>query len=124
MPVKIEVMTAEKKVHSAQPHDSPAGCEIFKKTLLKYPTIEAFSGDGGYNGTSKEFIEKVLERFIDISKKIKNEFAILPKRWIVERTFAWINNFRRASKDFEILTNTAENVVHLAMISITLRKCF
>jgi putative transposase len=61
---------------------------------------------------------------IDISKKIKDEFAILPKRWIVERTFAWINNFRKASKDFEISTSTAENVVKIAMIRVTLKKCF
>ncbi|MDD3149211.1 MAG: transposase [Candidatus Gastranaerophilales bacterium] len=56
--------------------------------------------------------------------RVKDEFAILPKRWIVERTFAWINNFRRASKDFEILTLTAENVVRIAMIWVTLKKCF
>lgn len=93
-------------------------------TLEKYPTIKAFSADEGYRGTSVDYVQDILKRFIDISKKIKDEFAVLPKRWIVERTFAWINNFRRASKDFEILTLTAENVVRLAMIRIMLKKCF
>ena len=112
------------KVHAANIHDTKAGCNIFKKTSDKYPSILAFSADAGYRGTSKDYVLDTLKLMIDISKKIKDEFAILPKRWIVERTFAWINNFRRASKDFEILTLTAENVVRIAMIRVTIKKCF
>ena len=55
-----------------------------------------------------------------ISKKIKDTFAILPKRWIVERTFAWLGNFRRLSKDFEILTERGENMIRIAMMKVTL----
>ena len=112
------------KVHAANIHDTKAGCNIFEMTLEKYPSIKAFSADAGYRGTSVDYVQDTLKVMIDISKKIKDEFAILPKRWIVERTFAWINNFRRASKDFEILTSTAENVVRIAMIRVTLKKCF
>ena len=112
------------KVHAANVHDTIAGCNIFKETSDKYPSILAFSADEGYRGTSKNYVQDTLKLMIDISKKIKDEFAILPKRWIVERIFAWINNFRRASKDFEILTLTAENVVRIAMIRVTLKKCF
>jgi len=112
------------KVHAANIHDTKSGCNIFKETSDKYPSILAFSADEGYRDTSKDYVQDTLKLMIDISKKIKDEFAILPKRWIVERTFAWINNFRRASKDFEILTLTAENVVRIAMIRVTLKKCF
>jgi len=112
------------KVHAANIHDTKAGCNIFEATLEKYPSLKAFSADAGYRGTSKDYVQDTLKLMIDISKKIKDKFAILPKRWIVERTFAWINNFRRASKDFEILTSTAENVVRIAMIRVTLKKCF
>ena len=112
------------KVHAANIHDTVAGCDVFAKTLQKYPSIKSFSGDAGYRGTSVEYVRDILGKMIDISIKIKDEFAILPKRWIVERTFAWINNFRRASKDFEILTSTAENIARLAMIWVTLKKCF
>ena len=112
------------KVHAANIHDTKAGCKIFQATLEKYPSIKAFSADAGYRGTSVNYVQDILNKMIDISKKIKDEFAILPKRWIVERTFAWINNFRRASKDFEILTSNAENIVRLAMIKVTLKKCF
>nr|VFK55082.1 MAG: Transposase DDE domain-containing protein [Candidatus Kentron sp. TUN]VFK60946.1 MAG: Transposase DDE domain-containing protein [Candidatus Kentron sp. TUN]VFK63957.1 MAG: Transposase DDE domain-containing protein [Candidatus Kentron sp. TUN]VFK65731.1 MAG: Transposase DDE domain-containing protein [Candidatus Kentron sp. TUN] len=60
---------------------------------------------------------------LHISKKIKDTFAVLPKRWIVERTFAWFGNYRRLSKDYEILTSTAENMVRIAMLSIMVTKC-
>ena len=60
---------------------------------------------------------------LHISERITDEWAILPKRWIVERTFAWLNNFRRLSKDFEILPATAENMIRIPMIKLTLAKC-
>jgi transposase len=47
----------------------------------------------------------------------------LPKRWVVERTFAWLNNFSRLSKDFEILPATTENIIRIAMIKLTFAKC-
>jgi len=112
------------KVHAANIHDTKAGCGIFEKLAEKFPSIQAFSADAGYRGTSVEYVEDTLHLRIEISKKIKDKFAVLPKRWIVERTLAWINNFRRASKDFEILTLTAENIVRIAMIRISLKKCF
>jgi putative transposase len=48
----------------------------------------------------------------------------LPKRWVVERTFSWLGNFRRLSKDFEIRPATAENRIRIAMLKMTLAKCF
>ena len=49
-------------------------------------------------------------------------FEVLPKRWIVERTFAWLNRCRRLAKDFENLTRTALNFVRLASIRLMIRK--
>jgi putative transposase len=85
--------------------------------------LEAFSGDAGYRGTAVEFVETALQLKLHISQKIKDAFAVIPKRWVVERTFAWLGNYRRLSKDFEILTRSAENMVRIAMIQITLTKC-
>jgi putative transposase len=49
-------------------------------------------------------------------------FLVLPKRWIVERTFAWLGNYRRLSKDYEYLPRTSEAMVYLAMIHLMLRR--
>lgn len=49
-------------------------------------------------------------------------FNVLAKRWIVERTLAWLNKFRRLSKDYELLMNTSEQIIYLAMIRIFLKR--
>jgi putative transposase len=49
-------------------------------------------------------------------------FHVLPKRWIVERTFGWLNRYRRLSKDYEFLTQTSETVIRVAMIHLMIRR--
>jgi putative transposase len=49
-------------------------------------------------------------------------FLLLPKRWIVERTFAWLGRYRRLSKDYEYLTQTSETVIRVAMIHLMVRR--
>ncbi|SFM24601.1 Transposase DDE domain-containing protein, partial [Nitrosomonas communis] len=70
-----------------------------------------------------DFVVNELGRVLHISEKIEGKWAVLPKRWVVERTFSWLGNFRRLSKDFEILPGTAENMIRIAMMKITLAKC-
>lgn len=111
------------QVHAANIHDTKAGCAVLSETQKKHPAIEAYSGDAGYNGTSVEHAANVMKLKLHISKKIKDTFTILRMRWIVERTFAWIGNFRRLSKDFEILTERAENMIRIAMIKVTIGAC-
>lgn len=96
---------------------------VLSKVVEKYPTIKGFSGDAGYRKTAVEFVEKELNLKMDISTKIKDMFAVIPIRWIVERTFAWIGNYRRLSKDYERYSSTVENMVRIAMLRRTLRKC-
>jgi putative transposase len=68
-------------------------------------------------------VKEALNMTLHISMKIKDGWAVLPKRWVVERTFAWLNNFRRLAKDFEILPATSENMIRIAMIKLTVAKC-
>jgi transposase len=49
-------------------------------------------------------------------------FAVIPRRWVVERTFAWLGHFRRLSKDYEYLQVTSEAVIHLAVIQLLVRR--
>jgi putative transposase len=67
-------------------------------------------------------VEKEMQLTIEVSKKIKDGWAVLAKRWVVERTLSWINNCRRLSKDFEILTCSSENFIRIAMIQIMLDR--
>ena len=110
------------KVHAANIHDTKAGCDMFERAKENFPTLKGFSADAGYQGTSVDYVEKKMGLKIEISKKIKDGWALLAKRWVVERTLAWINNSRRMAKDFEILTCSAENFPRIAMIQIMLHK--
>jgi putative transposase len=89
----------------------------------KFPSLKAFSGDAGYRGTAVEFTSTKIGMIWHISEKIEGKWAVLPKRWVVERTFSWLGYFRGLSKDFEILPATAENVIRIAMLKLTLAKC-
>ena len=73
----------------------------------------------------RQNLQRAREEYarVDISNKPPQGFEVLPKRWIVERTLAWLGGFRRLARDFEILTTTAENMIRIAMIKVTVAKC-
>lgn len=82
-----------------------------KQAVKRYSTIERFCADAGYCGTFVLDVSNHLGLGVDIAEKIKpHEWEKLPWRWIVERTFAWLGNSRRLSKDYEITTSSAETV--------------
>ena len=101
-------------VHAANTHDTVAGCEVFEKAVKKYPSLLGVYADAGYRKTMEIFVINVLKKSIEISKRIVKQWSLLPKRWVVERTFSWLNHFRRLSKDYEITTSSAENYVIIA----------
>ena len=109
-------------VHAANIHDTVAGIMPARQAYEKYPEIAKFCGDEGYRGT---FVFDVFWEFaldVDISERISPKFEVLPKRWIVERTFAWLGNYRRLSKDYEISTDSAEAMVIIANLHTVLRS--
>ena len=111
-------------VHAANIHDTIAGIDVFSIACWKYPTIEAGSGDAGYRGTFVELANELLGRRIDISEKIVPGWEILPKRWVVERTFSWMNHSRRLSKDYEISTDSEKNFIYISHMHTLLRRLF
>lgn len=109
-------------VHAANVHDTKAGIMPAKQACKKYPTIQRFCGDDGYRKSFEEDVLRELQRRVDISKRIKPEFEVLPLRWKVERTFGWANHSRRLSKDYEIKTAHAENMFKISHLHTLLRR--
>ena len=110
-------------VHAANIHDTVSGIIPAHDACRKYPSIQAFCGDRGYRKTFEEDVAIILQRRVEISEKIKpHEWKLLPKRWIVERTFSWFNGSRRLSKDYEILPEISEYIVKISHICILLKR--
>jgi len=109
-------------VHAANIHDTKIGIYPAKKAYDKYPTIKRFCGDEGYRKTFVNDIWEWLGLGVDISKRIKPTFEVLPVRWIVERTLAWIANSRRLSKDYEIRSAIAENMIFISHSHTLLKR--
>jgi len=109
-------------VHAANIHDTKSGIEPARIAYEKYSTLEKFCGDDGYRKSFEEAVASELGLGVDISKRLKPEFEILPKRWIVERTFSWANHSRRLSKDYEIKISHAENIFRLSHLHTLLKR--
>ena len=111
------------KVHSASIHDTKAGFEVAKSAVKIYQSIERFSADGGYRGTFISQVNQFLKREVEISMKIKSPgFHVIKDRWVVERTFAWLNHSRRLSKDYEISIWAAESFVYISHLHTLLKR--
>ncbi len=110
-------------IHSAAIQDRDGSKEVIRKLSFKWKKIIKIFADGGYRG---QLIDWVKQRFkIELEIIKRNElhlFKILPKRWVVERTFSWIDTNRRNSKFYERLDNTGVAMVHLSSIRIMLNR--
>lgn len=101
---------------------------VFAKLHLiceKFPRLVRIWVDGGYEG--KDFMCSVMDLIAGFLKTIKRSdtakgFVLLPRRWVVERTFGWLNWYRRLSKDYECLPETSEAMIQVAMIHIMFRR--
>ncbi len=86
--------------------------------------LELIWADGSYRGELIAWLEDLLGCKLEIVEKPKDQvgFQILPKRWIVERTFAWLVRQRRLARDYERLPVTSEAFIYVAMIRLMLRR--
>jgi len=110
-------------VHAANLHDTTSGIGPAQCAAGRYPSIERFCADAGYRGTFVLNVDEVLGLGVDISEKIRpHEWEKLPWRWVVERTFAWLNHSRRLSKDYEITTASAEAIIKISHIHTLLKR--
>jgi len=111
-------------VHSADIQDREGAKILIQKAKDSLPRLQLVWADGGYRGPNfAGWVQEEVGWRIEIVKKDKEEpFTILPKRWIVERTFGWLNRYRRLSKDYEALASTAETMILFAMINLMLHR--
>jgi len=117
------------QVHSAAVQDRDGAKTLLKPLAEKHWRLRKIWADGSYRGELIEWVYSLRcgrgRRRIHLEIVEKNpdgKFAVLPRRWIVERTFAWLGRSRRLSKDYEALCETAQNLIFIAMIQLMTRR--
>src|SRR5450756_424534 len=110
--------------HAASIQDRDGARLVLSKLKGRFPRLKLIWADGGYAGQLVDWVKQFGNWVLEIVKRSDDVkgFVVIPHRWVVERTFAWLGKFRRLSKDYEALPETSESLIYAAMIHIMLRR--
>ena len=111
-------------VHSAAVQDRDGAKLVLEKAHGQFPRLALLWADGGYAGKLIDWVQEVCGWVLQIVKRNDDVrgFVVLPRRWVVERTFGWMSQYRRLSKDYEFHPQTSEAMIHVAMIHLMLHR--
>jgi len=112
-------------IHSAGIQDRDGAALVLDKIHARFPWLELVWADGGYNAHQVDATAAKIPNFrVEIVKRSDDVkgFKVLPRRWVVERTFSWFGRNRRLAKDYENLADTLLAFVSIASIQIALRR--
>jgi putative transposase len=111
-------------VTGAQVQDRDGAKLAATKLKGKFSRLVLFWADGAYAGELIEWFKAFAHWVLQIVKKPADQqgFAVLPRRWVVERTFGWFGLYRRLSKDYEYRTAHSESMIRLVMIHLMVRR--
>lgn len=111
-------------VHPANIQDSDGAQQVLQQVPGGFPRLLKIWVDGGYKAWLLEWAFLIGGWLLEVVQRPEGAkgFVLLPRRWIVERTFAWLENYHRLSKDHELLPESSENLIYLAMIHLMVRR--
>ena len=111
-------------VSRADMHDGEGGVEILWQLDEQSERLALIRGDGSYGGMFKEMAEGIYGWQVETTQRPPSEKGFVPQkgRWPVERSFGWLNFFRRLAKDWEKTTESAQSFVQLAFITVILNR--
>jgi putative transposase len=117
-------LVLEAVVHAADIQDRDGAKLVFKRIKRYFKKLKLIWADGGYAGKLITWAKRYRNWTIEIVKRSDKAkgFKVVKKRWIVERTFSWLNKYRRLSKDYEYRTDTSETMIYLAMTHLMVRR--
>jgi putative transposase len=111
-------------VHTANIQDRDGARLLLAKAKGLFPKLQRIWADGGYAGKLIGWLQETCGWVLEIIKRsdaVKG-FKLLPRRWVVERTFGWLGRYRRLSKDYERLPGSSEAMVYWAMTRLMVRR--
>jgi putative transposase len=114
-------------VTAASVQDRDGAKQLLEILRHRYTRLRHMWADGAYAGPLVEWVKGLRPQRpirLQITKRsdaVKG-FVVIPKRWIVERTFGWFNRYRRLSKDYELLPETSATIIQVTMIHLMIRR--
>jgi putative transposase len=114
-------------VHAADIQDRDGAKHVLAALANTFMRLRLIWADGGYAGALLQWVtnlrgtRRVRLQLVKRTDAVKG-FKVLPRRWVVERTFGWLSFQRRFSKDYEFRTDTSETLIRIAMIGLMVRR--
>jgi len=110
-------------VHSAGIQDRVGARAVLMRLFRRFDRLTKVFADGGYTGTLIDWAREMLGYDVEVVKRNElHTFKVLPKRWIVERNFAWMGWSRRLSKDYELRPTSSETMIWISFTHTLLRR--
>ena len=112
------------EVHGADVQDRDGAKDLLQRSRSLYPFVERVFADGGYAGKLVVWAKDKTNRVLEIVRRMPwaEGFVVIKRRWVVERTFAWIMKCRRLVRDYEQLPAVAETLIVIAASATLLRR--
>ena len=109
-------------VHRGDVQDRDGAQWVLAQATFDFARLRIIRADAGHAGRLVEWVRLGCGWTLEIIRRTARGFEVLPKRWVIERTFAWLGKYRRLSKDHEYLTESSEAFIYAAMIHIMVRR--
>ncbi len=109
-------------VHAAHISDTRGVRLVLLRLWRQFPHIQKIWVDGGYKKGCIQWALAMFGYVLEVVKRRDKGFEVLPKRWIVERTFAWLSFHRRLNRDYEHNPESSEANIKIAMIGLMLNR--
>ena len=111
-------------VFEADVQDRTVAPWVFLYANMLFKRLQLIWADGGYAGQLVEWVKRYCDWALEIVKRTDDMagFHVLPRRWVVERTFGWLNRWQRLSKDYEVLPQTSQALIYATMSLIMTRR--
>jgi putative transposase len=109
-------------VHSAAIQDRDGARVLLALAHRLFPRLQRIWADSAYAGALIEWVYLSFGWIWEVVRRTASGFVVLPRRWVVERTFGWLNRYRRLAKDYERRTQSSEAMIYLAMIQLMVHR--